>query len=144
MADSTDGFIDPGWMTEFFGDIITKNQYLVTIDDECEVSSLLCYWKFGSKRWGYIRKCQYTENCPKQMGKGKHLYVPFFYIREDRRGTITVKRFLDMLKRECPDATTLSWHDESGRFVTYKLIRRQDNGNIQEERRRSTTANTEC
>jgi len=145
-------FDDPGWMREFFSDIVFKRQYIVTVDDNAEITSFITYWKFGNKRWGYIRKCQFTGQCPKQMGKGKHLYVPLFWIREDRRGVVTIKRFIDLLKRECADATTLSWHDQTGRFITYKLIRatnnsdsqqirRQDNGYIQEERR---AVNAEC
>jgi len=130
-----DTFDDPGWMREFYDDIVKKNQYMVSVDEDAKISAFVTYWKFGKKRWGYIRKCQFIDKCPKQMGKGKHLYIPLFFVRKDRRGMINVKSFIDMLKRECPDATTLSWHDETGRFVTYKLIRRQDNGNIQEKGR---------
>jgi len=125
-------FEDPGWMREFFDDIVRKRQYIVTVDDKGEISSLLCYWKFGNKRWGFIRKCQFSATCPKQMGKGNHLYIPIFWIREDKRGEITVKKFTDILKRECADATTLSWHNNDGKFITFKLIRRSDNECIQE------------
>ena len=140
---SQEEFNDPGWMSEFFDDIVRKRMFAVMIDDDAEISSFITYWRFGNKRWGFIRKCTYRdlEHCPKQMGKGKHLYVPLFWIREDRRGEVTIKKFIDILKRECPDATTLSWHDSDGKFVTYRLIRRSDNVNIQEEK---STINANC
>ena len=59
------------------------------------------------------------------MGKGKHLYVPVFWIRNDKRGSITLKKFITILKRECPDATTLSWHDENEKFKTYRLLKEE-------------------
>ncbi len=141
MELADDAFDDPGWMKEFFSDIVKKKQYIVTVDDEADISSFICYWKFGNKRWGFIRKCQFAEECPKQMGKGKHLYIPLFWIREDRRGTMSIKKFADILKRECADATTLSWHDENERFRTHELIRRKDNEHIQKE---GSSVSTDC
>jgi len=139
-------FENPGWMDEFFEDVVRNKQYIVMVDDSAEVSSFICYWKFGNKRWGFMRKCTYRDidKCPKQMGKGTHLYVPLFWAREDRIDSITIKQFIDMLKRECPEAKTLSWHDSNNRFVTYRLIRSQDNGNIQYIREEGSTCRSEC
>ena len=123
MTNEDGQFKDPGWMQEFFTDLIRKNQLIIRIDSNDCVTAFLGYWKFGNKRFKYIKNITTVTKCPKQMSKGKHLYIPIVVLRPDVQGNGYMKSFLSSLKRRVPDATTISWHDSKGKFRTHKVIR---------------------
>jgi hypothetical protein len=121
-------FDNPGWMDEFYKDVVKKKQFIVKVDDQNEISSFITFWRFGDKRWGYIRKINTADKCPKQMGKGKHLYVPLFWVRADRRGEINMKAFFPSLHKVMPDVCTISWHS-GDKFITRRINEEIEDGN---------------
>ena len=122
MAEEDGQFEDNGWMKECLEYILEKDQVLMMLEDDM-VTAYLGYWQFGNKRFKYIKNIRNVESCPKQMSKGKHLYIPITVVRFDKRGNSYMQQFLTSLKKRVPGAQTICWHDTNGNFRIHKVIR---------------------
>ena len=125
MAEDDGNMENPGWMEEFFNYLVKYNQIIFFIDENDCMTAFMGYWRFGNRRWKFIKKAMNLEHNPGQMTKGNHLYIPIIVVRHDKRLSNYMPKFLSFLKEKVPDALTISWHDnESQKFRTHKIVRR--------------------